>query len=129
MNWKDSPERLEEFYKFLNSLYQPIKWTKEIEVQGTPFNIFDIKIIRDHHHIQTTVYRKPTASDRYLHFTSAQAWREKTAAIHSLTHRALKYCSTPDLLQAELDHLRSTFQQNGFPLETINKIIEMKQQP
>ena len=33
MNWTDSVERLEEFYSFLNSLYPPIKWTKEVEVR------------------------------------------------------------------------------------------------
>ena len=43
MNWTDTPERLEQFYSFLNSLYPPIKWTKEVETQGSAFNIFDIK--------------------------------------------------------------------------------------
>jgi hypothetical protein len=127
MNWTDPLTRLEDFFEFLNSLYSPIKWTKEVE-QGGTFNIFDIHLIRVGNEVQRTVYRKPSASDRYLHFTSAQAWHEKTAAIHSLTLRALHYCSTKELLQEELDHLLGVFCNNGFPKEAVLRIIQQKQQ-
>jgi hypothetical protein len=76
MNWTDSSSRLDEFFKFLNSLYPPIKWTMEIEKEGIPFNIFDIKIIRNDTGLETTIYRKPTSSDRYLHYSSQQSWQE-----------------------------------------------------
>ena len=29
MNWKDSEEKLDEFFTYLNTLYPPIKWTME----------------------------------------------------------------------------------------------------
>ena len=83
MNWVDSEEKLEEFFAYLNSLYPPIKWTMEKEKDGQ-FHVFDISLIRNGSQVETTVYRKPSASDRYLHFTSAQAWYEKTAAILTL---------------------------------------------
>ena len=90
MNWVDSEEKLEEFFAYLNSLYPPIKWTMEKETDGQ-FHVFDISLIRNGNRVETTVNSKPSASDRYLHFTSAQAWHEKTAAIHTLTLRALNY--------------------------------------
>ena len=93
------------------------------------FHVFDIQLIRSGSTIHTTVYRKPSASDRYLHYTSAQAWHEKTAAIHTLTLRALNYCSTKDLLSQELAHITQVFWDNSFPLKAIQRIINMKYHP
>ena len=128
MNWTESEARLDEFFAYLNSLYPPIKWTMEKEINGK-FHVFDIQLIRSGSTIGTTVYRKPSASDRYLHYTSAQAWHEKTAAIHTLTLRALNYCSTKELLTQELAHITQVFLDNGFPLEAIQRIINMKSHP
>ena len=125
MNWVDSEEELEEFFAYLNSLYPPIKWTMEKEKDGQ-FHVFDIRLIRNGSQVETTVYRKPSASDRYLHFTSAQAWHEKTAAIHTLTLRALNYCSNKELLDQELAYITQVFLDNGFPLASIQQIINMK---
>ena len=94
--------------------------------QDGKFHVFDIALIWSGNVVQTSVYRKPSASDRYLHFTSAQAWHEKTAAIHTLTLRALNYCSTQQLLDAELKYITQVFLDNGFPLKSIQQIIEMK---
>ena len=126
MNWKDSEEKLEEFFTYLNTLYPPIKWTMEKEANDGRFNIFDIQLIRIGDNVETTVYRKPSASDRYLHFTSEQAWHEKAAAIHTLTLRAQNYCSNAELLQQELEHITQVFLDNGYPLSTIQWIIRMK---
>jgi len=125
MNWEESEEKLQKFFEYLNSVYAPIKWTMEREQDGK-FHVFDIALIRSGNVVQTSVYRKPSASDRYLHFTSAQAWHEKTAAIHTLTLRALNYCSTQQLLDAELKYITQVFLDNGFPLKSIQRIIEMK---
>jgi hypothetical protein len=46
-----------------------------------------------------------------------------------LTLRAITYCSNEELLNAELQHLRQVFLKNGFPLQTINKIINSKTHP
>jgi hypothetical protein len=98
----------------------------EKESKEGRFNIFDIQLIRTGNRVDTTVYRKPSASDRYLHFTSAQAWHEKAAAIHTLMLRALDYCSTSDLLEQEIEHIKNVFIENGYPLHAIQRIIDMK---
>ena len=125
MNWEDTEERLSEFFEYLNSIYPPIKWTMEREV-NSKFHVFDIQLIRNGARWETTVYRKPSASDRYLHFTSAQAWQEKSAAIHTLVARAQHYCSTEILLKAELMHITQVFISNGYPEKAIQNIIAMK---
>ena len=62
--------------------------------QDGKFQVFDIALMSAGNTVQTTVYTKPSASDHYLHFTSAQKWHEKTEAIHNLTLRVLNYCSS-----------------------------------
>ena len=81
-------------FVFVNSLCPPIKWTIEKEKEGK-FHVFDLQLIQMGTKVDTTVHRKPSASYRYLHYKymSAQAWHEKTTAIHLLTLYALNYCS------------------------------------
>ena len=68
---------------------------------------------------------KEKASDRYFHYTSAQAWKEKASAIHTLRERAHEYCSNETLLAEELSHLLQVFKfiQNGYPENTIWRIL------
>ena len=60
---------------------------------------------------------------RYTHFSSAQSWKEKTAALKTLKHRALTYCSSIDLLNQELAHLEEVFIENGFPKPVVQRIL------
>ena len=77
--WK-SEEIFLEFFEYLNNLHDSIKWTYEVE-KDNKIAIFDILILRTDSGYSTTVYRKPAASDRYIHYTSAQAWKEKASTI------------------------------------------------
>ena len=58
------------------------------------------------------MYRKAAASDRYIHYTSAQAWKEKPSAIQTLQATAHEYCSDEELLAEELAYLLEVFIQN-----------------
>jgi len=68
----ESEEMFLEFFEYLNNLHNSIKWTNEVE-KDNKIAIFDILILRTDSGYSTTVYRKPAASDRYIHYTSAQA--------------------------------------------------------
>lgn len=131
----ESVEQFMLFYQFLDNIHPSIKWTFELEVNGR-LPIFDILIIREEAGFQTTVYRKPTHSDRYIHYTSSQAWKEKAGCIRTLKQRAVDYCSNNQLLEEELRHLHNTFKDNGYPDHLISKILyhdnknkEKQQQP
>ena len=63
--------------------------------------------------LTTTVYRKPTHSDRYLHWTSNHPVKDKLSGIRTLVYCANHYCSTSSLKMAELTHLRKTFAETG----------------
>ena len=58
-----------------------------------------------------------------IHFTSSQAWKEKTSAIRTLKARALEYCSDQTLLAEKLNHLKMVFIKNGYPENTVWRIL------
>ena len=92
--------------------------------EDNKLNIFDIQIIRtEEGKYETTVYSKKAASDRHVHFTSSQAWKEKACAIRTLKSRALDYCSTDALLADELSHLLQVFIGNGYLERTVGRIL------
>ena len=66
--WPHNPELLQPFLHHLNCLRSSIKFTMEIEKDSTlPF--LDVLVTRNpqDNTIQTTVYRKLTHTDRYIH--------------------------------------------------------------
>ena len=65
--------------------------------------------------IESTVYRKPIHTDRYLDYNSNHPISAKLSVIHTLTHRAKQVCSTPELLAKEMDHLHRVLQINHYP--------------
>ena len=65
--------------------------------------------------IESTVYRKPTHTDRYLDYNSNHPTSAKLSVIHTLTHRAKQVCSTPELLAKEMNHLHKVLQDNHYP--------------
>ena len=68
--WEHSLQDLEAFKDYLNSLHSKIKWTYEVEKNGV-LNFLDILLKSETGgSFTTTVYRKKTHSDRYLHFLS-----------------------------------------------------------
>ena len=47
---------------------------------------------------ETDIYFKDTHTSQYTHFSSYAPWRIKTAWVKALFQRALKICSTDELL-------------------------------
>ena len=123
----ESEEVFKEFFQFINTLHPHIQWTNETETDNK-IAIFDIQIILSESGYATTVYRKAAASDRYIHYTSAQAWKEKAAAIRTLKARAIEYCSDQTLLANELSHLLKVFIENGYPENTVWRMLYQENQ-
>ncbi|KFD47209.1 hypothetical protein M513_11916 [Trichuris suis] len=103
----------ETFLEHLNSLYPTkIKLTMEKEVDNKlPF--LDVLVIKQGNNLKTTVYRKPTHSDRYLHFTSHHPMAVKRGIVKGMVDRAHAICD-PTFLQSELKHITHTLTANGF---------------
>ena len=89
---KDQVNQLQEH---LNSIDPYIKFTIELPgTDGLPFLDTLTKPILNS--IESTVYRKPTHTDRYLDYNSNHPISAKPSVVHTLIHRAKQVCSTPE---------------------------------
>ena len=69
------------------------------------------------------MYRKPTNTNVYTHFSSSATMASKESTVCTLTRRAFKLCS-PHHLQSEINHLESTCLSNGYPLRKLRNIMD-----
>ena len=69
----------------------------------------------------TTVYRKPTHTDQYLHWDSNHHITAKQSVYNTLAHRAKIVSSTQDKLDRELQHIRTALQHCQFPAWALNQ--------
>ena len=108
----------------LNNFNKNIQFTYELEKQQQ-ISFLDVLIIRKDNSLETTVYRKPTNNDIYIHWDSfaPKGWCFST--LKSLLLRAYKVCSSTDYRTKEIDHIRYALTKiNGYPEWTIDKTIK-----
>ena len=112
----------------LNEIRPTIKFTMELEKDGSlPF--LDTNLTRrEDRTLNVTVFRKRTHTDRYLHFNSHHPASAKRAAIRSLFDRTRNITLWKEDLRKE-EHLTITFRQNGYPLPFIRAISSSMQKP
>ena len=72
--------------------------------------------------LSTTVYRKPTHTDLYLHRDSQHTLPSKYSVIGTLHHRARTICSNPQPLKQEEDHLHRALTKCKSPAWALNRI-------
>ena len=93
---------IDDFHEHLNRQNADIQFTKEIEENGKiPF--LDCLVTRDNNKLQTTIYRKPTHTDRLLDQSSYNPTSHKATTIRTLTRRAQLVCESPDSLQGDTE--------------------------
>ena len=99
----------------LNSIDPNIKFTIEPpnDQGATPF--LDTFPRPSGNKIITSVHRKPTSMDRYIDFNSNHPKSAKCAVVMALTDRAKNVCSSPELLDEEMDHLGKVLKYNNYP--------------
>ena len=103
---KDQVNKLQEH---LNSIDPHIKFT--IELPGTDgLPSLDTLTKPTPNSIESTVYRKPTHTERYLDCNSNHPISAKLSIIHTLIHRAKQACSTPEFLAEEMNQLQKVLQ-------------------
>ena len=111
--WPHGRTQLATFLDHLNGLCEKIQFTMETEEENQlPF--LDVLVKRNENTLTTSVFRKKTHTDRYLHFRSHHHPQVKTSVVSCLKSRAERVC-TGDGLKEELNHLSRVFQANGYP--------------
>ena len=113
-------DEIDTFHEHLNRQNNHIQFTKEIEENGKiPF--LDCLVSRDENKLQTTIYRKPTHTDR-LHDQSAyNPTSHKATTVQTLTRRAQLVCDSTDSLTDETNYLNNEFSKNNYNADFIRR--------
>ena len=105
-------------HKRWNSFDKNIKLTVDI-FPNSNVHFLDIKVDKNH----TDIYYKDTHAGQYTSLHSQTFWRLKTAWIKPLFHCANKTCSTKQVFQQQIDHIKRLMSWNAYPKYVRNSII------
>lgn len=127
--WMGTNKKLQEFIQYINQIHPKIKFTVEQEDCNHSLSFLDLSIKRTpNHHFKTSIYRKPMAVMKPLHYESAHHPAQKWGTLTSAVLKARKLCSEQEDLWTELSFLRKAFLHQGYPLlrlhQTINKALQ-----
>ena len=75
----------------------------------------------DNNKLKTTIYRKPTHTDRLLDQSSYNPTSHKATTIRTLTRRAQLVCDSSDSLQDETDYLNNIFSKNNYNTDFVRR--------
>ena len=106
-------DEIGQFHNHLNSQNRDMQFTEAIEEKGgLPF--LDCLVELDNEELRTTVYRKPTDTDRLLDESSYNLTSHKATTIKTLTRRAQLICDSPDALRNKNECVRYMFRKNKY---------------
>ena len=100
-----------------------IQFTVEQPTQQSLLPFLDTLVtIEPNNTFSTSVYRKPTHTNQYLYWDSNHHITAKQSVYNTLAHRAKIVSSTQDILDKELQHIRTALQACQFPNWTLNQL-------
>ena len=118
-------DHINDFHSHLYSICSHIQFTIEKEHNfSLPF--LDVLVKRNsrngntttHSFLSTTIYRKPTHTNRYLHYTSHHLKHQKLTVAKTLLSRVNTHITDKTQKHSELQNIRNTLRLNGFPTRT-----------
>ena len=125
-------EHSQELLQHINNQDPHIQFTVEPTQQGSLPFLDTLITIQPDNTLSTTVYRKPTHTDQYLHWDSNHHITAKQSVFNTLAHRAKTVSSTQDSLDKELDHIKTALKHCQFPSWALNqwhhRFIQSQQQ-
>ena len=119
--WPHGPELLQRFHKHLNQQCPSIQFNIETEDSGQ-ISFLDVLVTRNENKLSTSVYRKPTHTDRYLPSHSHHHPRMLTGVMQCMRSQAHQLCDDTHK-QAELHLLEEVFIANGYPGRTVKRTL------
>ena len=107
-------EHSQDILHHINNQDPYIQFTVEPMQQGSLPFLDTVVTIEPDNTFSTTVYRKPTHTDQYLHWDSNHHITAKQSVYNILAHRAKIVSSTQDKMDSKLQHIRTALQQCQF---------------
>ena len=115
---------VDDFLVTLNHPHPAFKFTFEKEHDGK-LPCLDIKVQITEYGFETSVFRKPTFSGKYICWESFSPQKRKTNLIATLVHRALMICAKSKLNQ-KIDFIKRVLLYYGYPEDTELKYTSKK---
>ena len=122
---KDEIDTLHEYFNRQNA---DIQFTREVEENGK-ISFLDCLVSRHDNKLQTTIYRKPTHTDRLLDQSSYNPISYKAATIRTLTRRAQLVCDSTDSLTDESKYLDNVFSKNNYNPDFVKRNVYKNNKP
>ena len=114
-------EHIQDLLQHINNQDPHIQFTVEPTQQiSLPF-LDTLVTIEPDNTFSTTVYRKATHMDQYLHWDSNHHITAKQSVFNTLAHRAKKVSSSQDSMDKELEHIKSAIKHCQFPSWALNQ--------
>ena len=118
----NNPGDADRFISYLNSLHPNMKFTMEHEVLDR-LAFLDLLLIKEDDKIEITVYRKPTHSGVFTHFTSFVPYPFKVGLINTLLSRAYRICSNWHLFHLEVEKIKGMLMMNGYTSQLVESKV------
>ena len=122
-------EHSQDLLQHINSQDPHIQFTVEPTQQGSLPFLDTLVTVQPDNTFNTSVYRKPTHTDQYLHWDSNHHITAKQSVYNTLAHRAKTVSSTQDNLQKELTHIKTALHHCQFPSWALNQWEHKFNQP
>ena len=114
-------EHSQDLLQHINNQDPHIQFTVEPTQQGSLPFLDTLVTIPPDNTFSTSVYRKPTHRDQYLHWDSNHHITAKQSVFNTLAHGAKTVSSTQDLLNKELSHIKIALHHCQFPTWALNQ--------
>ncbi len=110
----------------MNSLFPDIQFIRELE-QNNQIVFLDVLVTREESgRLATSVYRKPTTTERILASDSNHPIRHKISCIRTLWDRVETHCNSEVAKHQERKHLYNVFQLNGYPRNVVRQYVKRR---
>ena len=123
MVWIKSESELRHFMNEINQKHQSIKFDFKFSKESIEF-LDTLVYIDSKNRLQTTLYKKPTDCQNYLHAKSAHPFSLKKSIPYSQALRIKRICSTFEEYRKHSQDLIKRFVEKGYNESTVRKQIE-----
>ena len=120
MVWIKSESELRQCMNEINQKHQSIKIDFEFSKESIEF-LDTLVYIDSNNRIQTTLYKKRTDCQNYLHAKSAHPFSLKKSILYSQALRIKRICSTFEEYRKHSNDLKKRFAEKGYNESTVRK--------
>ena len=106
--------QVNEFHNHLNYINPYLQFTIELE-ENRRLQSLDTVTIRSNGRVEVDIHRKPTHTDKYLHYDSRHPIQHKLSLPNTHLDRAEKILSSNKGKRRERKHVFKVLRDNGYP--------------